>query len=50
MLLLAAFCNDLVDELDDGLVNIMSHVDSLKHTCLGDLISSCLDHDDLLLC
>ena len=48
MLFLAALCNDLVDKGDNLLVYLVSLIDSLDHLCLGDLIGSRLDHDDLL--
>ena len=46
VLFLAALCYDLVDERDNLLVYLVSLVDSLDHLCLGNLVSSCLDHDD----
>jgi len=50
MFLFSALCYDLVDEFDDLLVHFMSLVDSLDHLIFRDLISSGLNHDNLLSC
>ena len=48
MLRFAALGHNLVDERDDGLVDLMGLVDGLDHPRLRHLIGSGLDHDDLL--
>ena len=48
MLWLANLSNDLVNELDDGLVYFVSLVDRLDHLRLWDLIRASLDHDNFL--
>ena len=47
MFCFANFCNHLVDECVDGLVDLMSHVDCFQHLCFGNFVSACFDHDNL---
>ena len=48
MLFLADFLYDLIHPGDDLLIDLMGLVDGLDHDLVADLISSGLDHDDLL--
>ena len=47
MLGLTNLCNNLVDECDDGLVDLMRLVNRLNHLCFRHLVCTCLDHDNL---
>ena len=48
LLLFAAFCNNLIDEFDDLLVNIMSCINSLDHLVFRYFIGTCLNHNYFL--
>ena len=48
MLGLALFSRYLLKELYDLKVHIVSHIYSLEHLVIGDVICACLYHDDLL--
>ena len=45
---LTNFSNHLINQSDDGLVNIMSGIDSFDHLIIRDQVTSALDHDDLI--
>ena len=48
MFLLAHLCHDLVDESDDGLVDLMGLVNGFDHFRLRNFVCSGFDHDHLL--
>ena len=48
MLFLAALRDDLIKELDDLLVDLISLVDGLDHLRFRNLVRAGFDHDDLL--
>ena len=50
MLRLAYFCNDLVDELNQGLVYVMGFVDCIDHDSFRNFVCTGLDHDNLFAC